>query len=186
MPCLAMLSVSFPTAGSAILPPETFFLPMCISPFRNVPAVNTMLFAYISVPHNVLIPNTLLSLSTIISSAWSCQMSRLSVLSSIFLHSQIYFSLSHCALGLHIAGPFDMFSNLNCIEVLSVTIPMNPPRASISLTICPLAMPPTAGLQDICAILFMSIVTRHVFAPILAEAVAASHPACPPPITITS
>jgi hypothetical protein len=32
----------------------------------------------------------------------------------------------------------------------------------------------------------MSIVTSNVFAPILAEAVAASHPAWPPPITITS
>ena len=44
----------------------------------------------------------------------------------------------------------------------------------------------TLKTHDICAILFMSIVTRQVFAPILALAQAASQPACPPPITRTS
>jgi hypothetical protein len=63
------------------------------------------------------------------------------------------------------------------MAVASVTRPICPPSASISLTICPLAMPPTAGLQLICAILFMSMVTRQVLAPMLAAAVAASHPA---------
>jgi hypothetical protein len=43
-----------------------------------------------------------------------------------------------------------------------------------------------AGLHDICAILFMSIVTRQVLAPMLALAQAASQPACPPPTTMTS
>lgn len=38
----------------------------------------------------------------------------------------------------------------------------------------------------ICAILFMSIVTRQVLAPMLAAAEAASQPACPPPMTMTS
>ena len=74
----------------------------------------------------------------------------------------------------------------NCIAVRSVTMPILPPRASISRTICPFAMPPTAGLHDICAILFISIVTRHVCAPRRAAAAAASHPACPAPITMTS
>ena len=50
----------------------------------------------------------------------------------------------------------------------------------------PCPMPPTAGLQLICAILFISMVIRQVFAPKLAEAQAASQPACPAPITITS
>ena len=35
----------------------------------------------------------------------------------------------------------------NWIAVLSVTIPICPPSASISRTICPLAIPPMAGLQ---------------------------------------
>ena len=43
--------------------------------------------------------------------------------------------------------------------------------------ICPLAIPPMAGLQLICPILFISIVMRQVFEPILAAAAAASHPA---------
>ena len=49
-----------------------------------------------------------------------------------------------------------------------------------------LAMPPTAGLQLICAILFMSIVIRQVLAPSFAAAQAASQPAWPPPMTRTS
>jgi hypothetical protein len=48
------------------------------------------------------------------------------------------------------------------MEVRSVISPMRPPRASISRTICPLAIPPTAGLQLICPILFMSGVMRSV------------------------
>ena len=32
-----------------------------------------------------------------------------------------------------------------------MTLPISPPRASISRTICPLATPPIAGLQLICA-----------------------------------
>ncbi|EJX09655.1 hypothetical protein EVA_02234 [gut metagenome] len=47
-------------------------------------------------------------------------------------------------------------------------------------------MPPMAGLQLICAILFMSMVIRQVLEPRLAAAAAASQPACPAPITITS
>jgi hypothetical protein len=43
-----------------------------------------------------------------------------------------------------------------------------------------------AGLQDISPIEFFVVVMRAVFTPILAEAAAASQPACPPPITTTS
>jgi len=60
------------------------------------------------------------------------------------------------------------------------------PNASISRTICPLATPPMAGLHDICAIVFMFIVTNSTFDPILAAATAASQPACPAPTTMTS
>ena len=113
-------------------------------------------------------------------------MSRLSVLSSVCLHFQMNFPLSHCALGDQTAGPFPLFSILNCIAVASVMRPIWPPKASISLTICPFAIPPTAGLQLICPILFISMVMRQVAAPILAAAAAASQPACPAPITMTS
>ena len=83
------------------------------------------------------------------------------------------------------AGPFERFRIRNWIAVSSVTNPICPPSASISRTICPLAIPPTAGLQLICPILFMSIVIRQVLEPKFAAA-AASQPACPAPITITS
>ena len=43
-----------------------------------------------------------------------------------------------------------------------------------------------AGLQLIWPILFISIVINNVFEPMLAAAQAASQPACPAPITITS
>ena len=68
----------------------------------------------------------------------------------------------------------------------SVTSPITPPSASISRTRCPLAMPPIAGLQDICAIRSMFIVTMAVRRPMRAQARAASQPACPAPTTITS
>src|ERR1700722_1922984 len=68
----------------------------------------------------------------------------------------------------------------------SVISPMMPPSASTSRTKCPLAIPPTAGLHDICAIRSTFSVNRAVFRPMRAAAVAASHPACPAPTTTTS
>src|ERR1700691_1025861 len=68
----------------------------------------------------------------------------------------------------------------------SATSPMIPPRASTSRTRCPLATPPTAGLQLICAIRSMFMVMRAVLRPMRAAAMAASHPACPAPTTTTS
>ena len=180
-----MLSVKWGTAGSAMRPPGTIFRPMCISPFKKVPAVMITALALSSHPQIVLTPIAF-PFSTISSSAWSCQMSRLGVASSIERHFHINLPRSHCALGDHTAGPLERFSMRNWMAVASVTSAICPPKASISRTICPLAIPPMAGLHDICAILFISMVTRQVFAPMLAEAVAASHPACPPPITITS
>ena len=93
---------------------------------------------------------------------------------------------SFCVRGDHIAGPFDLFSILNCNALLSLTIPEPPPSASISLTICPLATPPIAGLQLIWAMVFIFIVTNKTLLPIRAAAFAASQPAWPAPTTITS
>src|SRR5689334_18247890 len=68
----------------------------------------------------------------------------------------------------------------------SVARPMTPSRASISRTRWPFARPPIAGLQDISPMVARRWVSSSVRAPSRAEAAAASHPACPPPITITS
>ena len=159
--------------------------PTCISPLRKVPAVSTTHLVWNVTPHSVTTP-VISPFSTRISCTVSCQICRLGIFSRISLHAQINLLRSHCARGLHIAGPLERFSIRNCMAVWSVTNPIYPPKASISRTICPLAMPPTAGLQLICPILFISIVIRQVFEPRFAAAAAASHPACPAPITITS
>ena len=185
MPCAVMDSVNPLAAGSATLPPSICTLPMCISPLRNVPAVIIVHVARNSAPVCVLTPAALPS-STISSVAMSCQMCRFGMFSRVSRQYWLNFILSHCARGLHIAGPLERFSMRNCIEALSVMMPVYPPNASISLTICPLAIPPMAGLQLICAILFMSIVMRHVLFPKFAAAAAASHPAWPAPMTSMS
>ena len=66
--------------------------------------------------------------------------------------STAYLYLSACARGPQTAGPLQRLSMRNWMPVLSVATPISPPRASISRTICPLASPPIAGLQDICPI----------------------------------
>ncbi len=67
-----------------------------------------------------------------------------------------------------------------------MTFPIAPPKASISRTTIPFAGPPMDGLHGINAIISKLIVRTRVFAPIPADAKAASAPACPAPITITS
>ena len=68
-------------------------------------------------------------------------------------------------------------------KALSAALPIRPPRASISRTICPLATPPIEGLQDIWPIVPKFPVIRRTLSPRLAAAQAASQPACPAPIT---
>src|SRR5581483_3494969 len=94
--------------------------------------------------------------------------------------------LSHWARGDQTAGPREVFSSRNWIPTASVTSPMIPPKASTSRTKCPLAIPPTAGLHDICAIRSTFSVKRAVFNPMRAADMAASQPACPAPTTTTS
>ena len=63
--------------------------------------------------------------------------------------------------------------------------PMAPPSASISRTNCPFACPPIAGFQDIFTTesrFWVSIMVSH---PSREEAIAASIPAWPEPMTIT-
>src|SRR5579864_467546 len=97
-----------------------------------------------------------------------------------------YCCLSHCARGDHTAGPREVLSRRNWMPTASVTSPMTPPSASTSRTKWPLAMPPTAGLQDICAMRSTLSVKSAVFRPMRAAAIAASQPAWPAPTTTTS
>ncbi len=173
--------------------------PTCISPLRNVPLVSTTDLALNTAPNAVLTPVTTRrpppadaspsvpqASEKTNSTTSSCQRYRPGVFSSIWRHISEKRMRSDCARGLHIAGPLERFNMRNCIAVRSVTIPIIPPMASTSLTICPLAIPPTAGLQLIWAILLRSMVISNVRAPIRADAEAASQPAWPAPTTITS
>ena len=149
--------------------------PMCIRPLRKVPAVSTTVLALNCTPICVTAPVTLSfcsspTLSKRNSLTVSCQIERLGVFSSTLRQAQMNLPRSDCERGLHMAGPFERLSMRNWMEVSSVISPIFPPRASISRTICPFAIPPTAGLQLICPILFMSIVMRQVLAPMRAAA----------------
>ena len=169
MPSASMLCVRKAAAGSAQRPPATWRRPTCISPRRKVPAVITTARASRVAPQTVRTPVTVFcSVNT--SATSSCHRYKLSVFSRRFRQVVMNRARSHCARGLHMAGPFERFNMRNCMAVASVTSPMPPPNASTSRTIWPLAMPPTAGLQLIWAILFMSMVTRQVFAPMRAAA----------------
>ena len=97
-----------------------------------------------------------------------------------------YRGLSACARGDHTAGPRLRLRSLNCIPVASIARPINPPSASISRTRCPLAVPPTAGLQGMCATVSRLSVHNPTLRPNRAAAHAASTPAWPEPTTITS
>ena len=94
--------------------------------------------------------------------------------------------MSHWARGPHTAGPLLILSMRNWIPTLSVRSPINPPKASMSRTIWPLATPPTAGLQLMRPMAFTSIVSMAVLTPSFQAAWVASIPACPPPTTTTS
>src|SRR5690606_14377953 len=84
------------------------------------------------------------------------------------------------------AGPLRRFNKRNWMPASSATRPIRPSSASISRTRCPLPNPPIAGLQDMTPIVSKRCVTSAVLAPARAAAEAASHPAWPPPITMTS
>ena len=68
----------------------------------------------------------------------------------------------------------------------SIACPMRPPSASISRTRWPFAVPPTAGLHGISATVSADSVHRPTRQPRRAAAHAASQPAWPAPMTMTS
>ena len=84
------------------------------------------------------------------------------------------------------AGPLLRLSTRNWMPAASATRPIRPSSASISRTRWPLPSPPMAGLQDISPMVAKLWVTSAVRAPRRAAAAAASQPAWPPPMTMTS
>src|SRR5712691_11825394 len=72
------------------------------------------------------------------------------------------------------------------MPVASMARPMSPPSASISRTRWPFAVPPIAGLHGMCATVSVERVQKPTCAPSRAAACAASQPAWPAPITMTS
>ena len=161
------------------------YSPINILPFKYVPVAIITAFTLYTAPRSVLIASTL-PFSTLISTISPCFTSRFSCFSKVCFISAWYFFLSACALNECTAGPLDVFSIFICIIVLSIFFPISPPRASISLTKCPLELPPICGLHGIFAIASKLIENISVFIPSLADASPASQPACPAPITATS
>ena len=66
------------------------------------------------------------------------------------------------------------FKTRNCIPHASAARPITPPNTSISLTNCPLPIPPIAGLHDIAPMESRRIVKSRTLHPILEAAKAAS------------
>src|SRR5689334_20987445 len=154
---------------------------------RNVPAQTTRDLHLICLPDNVVMPVTLFgSPATSKPVMESSMMLKFACSRTLFNASSEYQTLSFWQRGDQTAGPLDLFRTLNWIPVASAILPISPPRASISRTRCPLAVPPMAGLQDILPMAAADMVRRSVRHPILAEARDASTPACPPPRTMTS
>lgn len=170
--------------GSPNLPPGVELRPVCITAERNVPLQITAAWHRIRPPDEHLTATRRPS-STSSPSTWSTSTVRPDWVSIRLRASDEYQSRSFWQRGDQTAGPLDLFSILKWIPVVSAIRPISPPRASTSRTRCPFAVPPIAGLQDIRPIAAGSMVIRPVAHPILADARAASIPACPPPITIT-
>ena len=97
-----------------------------------------------------------------------------------------YSTRSACARVARTAGPLRELRMRNWMPASSVTSAMAPPKASTSLTRWPLPIPPIDGLHDICPKVSTLWVNSKVLQPMRAAASAASLPAWPPPITITS
>src|SRR5580765_3221531 len=93
---------------------------------------------------------------------------------------------SACARVARTAGPFEPFRMRKWMPASSAASAIAPPSASISLTRCPLPMPPIDGLQLIWPRVSSECVRSRVAAPMRAAASAASAPAWPPPTTMTS
>ena len=171
--------------GSPARPAAWLSSPTCTLPFRNVPAVNTTLRERKRTPTCVTTPATA-SPSTIRSSQAPWNSHRFGWFSSRRRIAARYRTRSAWARVARTAGPFEPFRMRNWMPASSVAAAMAPPSASISFTRWPLPMPPMDGLQLICPSVSMLCVSSKVAQPTRADASAASVPAWPPPITMTS
>ena len=178
-------SASLIDGWSPARPPFEFSIPIWMTPPKKVPEVNTTVSVLKTIPVDV---TTAVArpFSTKISSAACWNKSRFGWFSSVWRIAALYRIRSACARVARTAAPLRLFSTRNWIPALSVANAIAPPNASISRTRCDLPIPPIAGLQLICPSVSMLCVNNKVCAPIRAAARAASVPAWPPPITITS
>ena len=83
-----------------------------MSPFKKVPFVNTPVLPMISIPRLVRTP-VIVPLETIRPHTKSCHVSKLDVCSNISHHVIAHNILSVYVRGIHVSGPFDLFSILN-------------------------------------------------------------------------
>ena len=160
--------------------------PTWMTPRRKVPAVSTTAPDRNSRPSWQATPQAPPSWSSSRSSTAASITCSPGVADSSPVMAARYSERSACARGPCTAGPLDRFSSLKWMPARSAAIPISPSSASISRTRCPLPMPPIAGLQDMAPIVSSRCVRSSVLAPVRAAAAAASQPAWPPPITITS
>ena len=156
---------------------------------NSVAPVSTDNPARVSIPS----PSSSSKSSTLASTVVSVRSSPSSSLLPLQLPSRIrsciaawYRSRSICPRGPLTAGPFLLLSIRKCTPARSAASPIIPPSASTSFTKWPLPMPPIDGLHDNSPMVSTRWVMRAVRAPVRAEDVAASQPACPPPTIMTS
>ena len=154
-------------------------------PSRNVPAVSTTARAIKRMPTCVTTPATW-SFSSRRSSTACWKSHKLGWFSKRLRMAARYNTRSACARVARTAGPLLELRMRNWMPDSSVASAMAPPSASTSLTKCPLPMPPIEGLQLIWPSVSRLCVNSSVLQPMRAEASAASVPAWPPPMTITS
>ena len=174
------------TAGGSPMRPAAYWVwPMCTLPARKVPAVSTTAPASKRRPVLVIAPRTASpSITRSSTAAWKTV--RPGCRSTARRMKARYSARSAWARVARTAGPLEALSRRHWMPAASAARAMMPPSASISRTRWPLPMPPMAGLQLIAPMVSMLWVSSRVRAPARAEANAASVPAWPPPITITS
>ena len=160
--------------------------PMCTVPRRKVPAVSTTARLRSCWPVAVSTPSTRPPSPRSRSStapSTSCNRSTSPIARCI---AALYSARSAWQRGPRTAGPLERLSMRKWIPASSAQRAIRPSSASISRTRWPLPTPPMDGLHAISPTVSTRCVTRSVLAPARAAAAAASHPACPPPTTITS
>ncbi len=173
-------------AGGSPMRPAAYWVgPIWIFPARNVPAVRTTAGALKCNPVCVIAPHTVSpSNSRSSTSAWN--MLRRAWPSIICRIAARYKERSAWQRVARTAGPLDALRVRHWMPAASAACAIAPPSASISLTRWPLPMPPMAGLQLIAPMVSILWVSNRVCAPVRAAARAASLPAWPAPMTITS